>query len=35
MYELASVMVKKEKKLKWIFMGATVLVGGFLALSLL
>lgn len=34
-YELAGVMIKKEKKLKWIFVGTTALMAGFLALSLL
>ena len=35
MYELAGVMIKKERKLKWIFMGTTIVVVGFLTLSLL
>ena len=34
-YGLAEGMIKKEKKLKWIFVGTTALMAGFLTLSLL
>ena len=34
-YDLVNEQVKKERKLKWIFVGTTALVAGFLTLSLL
>jgi len=35
MYDMADHAIKREKKLKWIFVGTTVLMAGFLTLSLL
>jgi len=35
MYDMADHEIKREKKLKWIFVGTTTLLAGFLALSLL
>ncbi len=35
MFDLVNDQVKKERKLKWIFAGTTILVAGFLTLSLL
>lgn len=34
-FGLAENQIKKERKLKWVFMGTTVLMAGFLTLSLL
>ena len=34
-YVLSAGVAKKERKLKWIFLGSTVVMAGFLALSLL
>jgi ATP-dependent helicase/DNAse subunit B len=35
MFELANDQIKKERRLKWVFVGTTVVMAGFLTLSLL
>jgi hypothetical protein len=35
MFELANDQIRKERKLKWIFVGTTAVMAGFLTLSLL